>query len=129
MLKRLLTLPERQSLFLFGARGTGKSTLVKHQFDHQQSLYINLLRQHDEERFSRNPDELQAEVLAMAAEQKYVVIDEIQKIPKLLDIVHLLMGETDKIFILTGSSARKLKQGGANLLAGRAFVYHLFPFT
>lgn len=59
----------------------------------------------------------------------YVVIDEIQKVPKLLDEVHRLIEETDKIFILTGSSARKLKRGGANLLAGRAFVYHLHSLS
>ena len=59
----------------------------------------------------------------------HVIIDEIQKVPKLLDVVHDLMGETDKKFILTGSSARKLKRGGANLLAGRAFVYHFFPLS
>ncbi len=59
----------------------------------------------------------------------YIVVDEIQKIPKSLDEVHRLIEETDKIFILTGSSARKLKHGGANLLAGRAFVYHLFSLS
>jgi uncharacterized protein len=59
----------------------------------------------------------------------HVVVDEIQKLPKLLDIVHSLIEKTNKYFILTGSSARKLKYGGANLLAGRAFVYHLFPFS
>ena len=104
MLERLLKLPEEQNLFLFGARGTGKSTLVKHQFDHQHSLYINLLSSHHEERLLRDPDELYAEVIALPSEKKYVVIDEIQKIPKLLDIVHLLIEETNKKFILTGST-------------------------
>jgi len=56
-----------------------------------------------------------------------VVLDEIQKVPKVLDVVHSLIEKTSKMFILTGSSARKLKYGGANLLAGRAFVQHLFP--
>lgn len=56
-------------------------------------------------------------------------IDEVQKLPKLLDIVHQLIESTDKVFIMTGSSARKLKHDGANLLAGRAFVYNLYPFT
>ena len=58
-----------------------------------------------------------------------IIIDEIQKVPKLLDIVHHLIETTSKKFILTGSSARKLRHGGANLLAGRAFVYDLHPFT
>jgi uncharacterized protein len=67
----------------------------------------------------------------MPKSSQYVIIDEIQKIPKLLDIVHLLIEskKCEKLFILTGSSARKLKAVGANLLAGRAFVYHLYPFS
>lgn len=68
-------------------------------------------------------------VKALPEAVDHVIIDEIQKVPKLLDVVHLLMGETKKIFVMTGSSARKLKRGGANLLAGRAFVYHFFPLT
>ncbi len=60
---------------------------------------------------------------------QYVIIDEIQKLPKLLDSVHQLIESTNKVFIMTGSSARKLRHGGANLLAGRAFVYNLYPFT
>lgn len=129
MLPRLLTLPEKQSLLLFGARGTGKSTLVKKQFDVQRSLYINLLLPDEEERFARNPSELQALTLALPAQITHIVIDEIQKIPKLLSIVHELIESTSKKFVMTGSSARKLKYGGADLLAGRAFVYHLFPFS
>ncbi len=129
MLKRLLTLPKKYSFFLFGARGTGKSTLIKHQFDHETSLWIDLLDPEEEDRFARNPNELRALVEALPAQTTHVILDEIQKLPKLLDIVHSLIENTDKCFVLTGSSARKLKHGGANLLAGRAFVYHLFPFS
>ena len=68
-------------------------------------------------------------IKALPPKISHVVIDEIQKIPKLLNVVHKLIEETQKKFVMTGSSARKLKYGGANLLAGRAFVYHLFPFT
>ena len=70
-------------------------------------------------------------VEAMPANSKYVIIDEVQKLPVLLDVVHLLIEnkKSEKIFILTGSSARKLKTDGVNLLAGRAFVCHLYPFS
>jgi len=129
MLPRLLKLPKNQSLFLFGARGTGKSTLVEDQFDHERCLYLNLLNPEQESRYSQNPNDLYAEIKILPANKTHIIIDEVQKIPKLLDIVHDMIEETNKIFILTGSSARKLKRGGANLLAGRAFVYHLFPFS
>lgn len=133
MHKRLLTLSKHYSLFLFGARGVGKSTLVEKTYgiETNESTYINLLDTLVEDRFARNPMELVALVEAMSAEEHYVIIDEIQKMPKLLDVVHLLIEtkKCNKYFILTGSSARKLKLGGVNLLAGRAFVYHLYPFS
>lgn len=129
MLPRLLKLPSKQSLFLFGARGTGKSTLVENQYDHQQCFYIDLLDPEREQRYSRHPNELKDEVMALPSSTTHIIIDEVQKIPILLDIVHHLIENTDKKFILTGSSARKLKRGGANLLAGRAFVYQLYPLS
>lgn len=125
---RLLKLPENRSFFLFGARNTGKSTLLKETFNTTSSLWIDLLDPMEEERYLANPSLLYSEILALE-NKKYIVIDEIQKIPKLLDVVHRLIESTDKIFIMTGSSAKKLKYGGANLLAGRAFVYNLYPFT
>ncbi len=127
--KRFLQLPHDHSFFLLGPRGAGKSTLIKHQFDHDASIIFDLLEAKFEEKFSRNPDELKDIVLALPKEKTHVIIDEIQKIPKLLDIVHQLIESTDKHFVLTGSSARKLKRGGANMLAGRAFVYHLHPLS
>lgn len=129
MLPRLLQLPKRESLFLFGARGTGKSTLIKQAFSNTKHVLFNLLDPEQEEQFSMDPNELQAQVLALPKDVTHIIIDEVQKIPKLLDLVHKLIEDTSKKFILTGSSARKLKRGGANLLAGRAFVYHLFPFS
>ena len=129
MLNRLLTLPSDASFFLFGPRAVGKTTLIKSLPWFVDSLYINLLQAKDEMRFSSRPDELADIVNALPSSTQHVIIDEVQKIPKLLDIVHELIETTDKKFILTGSSARKLKRGGANLLAGRAFVYHLHPFT
>ncbi len=125
---RLLKLPKEHSIFLFGARNTGKSTLVKEVYA-DSSIIIDLLKSETEARFSRRPDELYDIVIALPQTTTHVIIDEVQKNPKLLDVVHDLMGQTKKYFIMTGSSARKLKQGGANLLAGRAFVYHMYPLT
>jgi len=129
MFSRLRHFSHKHSFFLFGPRGVGKSTLLKKRFEPKECLWIDLLDSDLEDQFSRNPSDLFAIVKALPKETIYVVIDEIQKIPKLLDEVHRLIESTDKIFILTGSSARKLKHGGANLLAGRAFVYHLFALS
>lgn len=129
MIPRLIKLPEEQSFLLFGARGTGKSTKLKEQFQTKNSLWFDLLDPIEEERFALNPNELKNIVLAAPKHITYIVIDEIQKNPKLLNVVHSLIESTDKCFIMTGSSARKLKRDGANLLAGRAFVYNLFPFS
>ncbi len=120
------------SFFVFGARGTGKSTLVRNLLEQKRVLNIDLLNPEDEDRFARSPNALISEVKARVADIDWVLIDEVQKLPKLLDCVHLLM--TDKItdhilFALTGSSARKLKIVGANLLAGRAFLNELYPLT
>lgn len=131
LIRRINKLPHDQHFFLFGARGVGKSTLIKSVFNHSKSLWLDLLNTDDESRFTRNPMQLEAIVLKLTSDVTHVVIDEIQKVPKLLDVVHRLIENktvTQK-FIMTGSSARKLKRGGANLLAGRAFVYHLYPFS
>ncbi len=130
-LARLLTLAKHHTLLLFGARGVGKSALLEAIFNFKDNLYINLLNPLEEARFARNPNELIELVSAMSADSTHVIIDEVQKVPKLLDVVHLLLEnkKSDKLFILTGSSARKLKANGVNLLAGRAFVYHLYPFS
>jgi len=91
-------------------------------------LWIDLLKEDDEERFGRAPDTL-SHVLAQTRYER-VVLDEVQKAPKLLDVVHREMEQhRSTVFILTGSSARKLKRGHADLLAGRALSYHLHPFT
>lgn len=129
MIERLLKLPKDRNILLFGARGTGKSTLLKSIFPKTSTYWINLLDPEEEQKFALRPNELIAIVKALPDSITHIVIDEIQKIPKLLDVVHLLIESTNKKFVLTGSSARKLKRGGANLLAGRAFVYNLFPFS
>ncbi len=129
MIPRLLKLPEDESFFLFGPRGVGKTTLLKHLPWFSRALYINLLKPSEEQRYARDPDELIAIASALPNEVKHIIIDEVQKLPKLLNVVHELIETTSKKFVLTGSSARQLKHGGANLLAGRAFVYSLHPFS
>lgn len=128
MVGRLQKLSKNNSLFLFGARGCGKSTLLKELFPKSKTLWIDLLTAEDEDRFRRDPDQLS--YLIENQKPQRVVLDEIQKIPKLLDIVHRQIElRPDLQFVLTGSSARKLKRGAANLLAGRAIEYFLFPLT
>lgn len=127
MFQRIINLPKDNSFFLFGPRGTGKSTLIKGIFDPSQVFYIDLLLYQTENQYAKDPDLLYRQVKALNVST--VVIDEVQKLPKLLDIVHKLIEETEKQFILTGSSARKLKRGSANLLAGRAFERFLHPLT
>ena len=128
MFRRIQKLSKNNSFFLFGARGTGKTTLLKQGFQGTETLWIDLLTDADESRYGRRPDEL-SQALKHGNYQT-VVIDEVQKAPKLLDIVHHEMEKRNTTqFILTGSSARKLKHGSANLLAGRAFTHHLFPLT
>jgi predicted AAA+ superfamily ATPase len=83
-----------------------------------------------ENTFSKNPERLKLQLMGLKTRPERVVIDEIQKVPKLLDVVHgLIESKLKTKFILTGSSARKLKRGAANLLAGRAYVYNLHPLT
>jgi uncharacterized protein len=127
MFRRLLKPSKNNSFFIFGPRGTGKTTLLKSLFAAREPLWIDLLLDSDEETFRRAPEELS--VILARHPREWVVIDEIQKNPKLLDIVQLEIENKNTKFVLTGSSARKLKRGAANLLGGRAFGYHLFPLT
>lgn len=129
MIDRFLQLPKKRSFFLFGPRNTGKSTLIEKIFTSDFSVWFNLLDAAQQEELLINPMRLAEKVNALPECISHVIIDEIQKVPKLLDVVQLLMAKTAKIFVMTGSSARKLKKEGVNLLAGRAFVYHLYPFT
>ena len=127
MLERLLKLPTNQNLFLFGPRNTGKSTLIRATYP--DALLIDLLDYEEENKFASNPKELKYIIDALPDSITHVIIDEIQKVPKLLDTVHQLIESSSKYFILTGSSARKIKRGASNMLAGRAFVYYLYPFS
>lgn len=117
-----------RSLFLFGPRQTGKTSLLKKQFPH--SPFYNLLLADTFLRISQRPHLIREELLSKKASIKNpVIIDEIQKLPLLLDEVQYLIEEKGYRFILTGSSPRKLKAGQANLLGGRARMRQLFPLT
>ncbi len=129
MFNRLLNFSKNSSLFLFGARGTGKTFLLKEHFKPPHAVYFDLLSPEQNEIFSLRPQTLIEQLATLGSETEWIVIDEIQKIPKLLDVVHQQIESSRFKFALSGSSARKLKRGGANLLAGRAFVNHLFPLT
>ena len=131
MIRRMINLPKNRSCFLFGARGTGKSTLLRASFPPEATLSYNLLEASTEDRLSRDPQALERDVLGLAPQVTHVIVAEIQKVPRLLDVVHNLLEthHVPQVFVLTGSSARKLRTGGANLLAGRASIRHLFPFV
>ncbi len=129
MYQRKLSTSKNTSFFLFGARGTGKSTFLKHEFDSPTTMWIDLLKNSEEEAFLFDPDTLTKRLDALDTTPEWVVIDEIQKVPKLLDIVHYEIENRGIKFALAGSSARKIRRGGANLLAGRALMNNLFPLT
>lgn len=129
MFIRTLKLEQDQNILLLGPRGTGKSTLLRGLYPKETSYWIDLLLPATEDRYARDPERLLREVAALPPAIKTIVIDEVQKVPALLDVVHSLIESTSKSFVLTGSSARKLKAGSANLLAGRALAYSLFPLT
>lgn len=110
----LLTLPMKQNVLLFSARNTGKSTLVARPYEPESPYWVDLLDPLQESEFAENPAELKAIVDGLPDEVTHVVIDEVQKIPKLFDAVHQLIESTRKKFILVGLSARKLNYGNAN---------------
>jgi len=115
-----------ESAFLWGARQTGKSTLLKALFP--TSLYFDLLLSDEYNRFLRNPALLREIVLASGTSD-LVIIDEIQKIPALLNEIHWLIVNTNSRFILSGSSPRNILRTGGNLLGGRALRYELYPLV
>ena len=126
---------KKKSVFVFGARGTGKTSFLRalRETKLKNSIYLDFLNNTTFRRYFENPDLLISEVSSHVAKHKTVVviIDEVQKIPKILDTVHLLIEEHrgNAVFVLTGSSARKLKRGGANLLAGRAITNYMYPLS
>lgn len=130
MIRRQLDITSyNNSLFLFGPRQVGKTWLIKNTLTPE--LYINLLNNEDYSRYSKSPSLFPKEVRAVKNTGPcQIVIDEVQRCPFLLDEIQLAMDENPNVqFILTGSSARKLKRAGVNLLGGRAITLHLHPFT
>jgi len=122
----LTALLEKKSFFLFGPRATGKTKLVKTQLK-TSALIIDLLRGDIFLKLSKAPWKLEEIINAHQPSPRFIVVDEVQKIPMLLDEVHRLIEDKGYTFLLTGSSARKLKSGHANLLAGRAWQAEFFP--
>ena len=130
-IKRVLDidLPLRQSAFLWGPRKTGKSTYLKAKYPH--SLVYNFLKTDLFLEFSKKPALLRERLLARNDDvmNHPVILDEVQKVPQILDEVHWLIENKGLRFMLCGSSARKLKRGKANLLGGRAWRYEMFPLV
>lgn len=122
-------LSKGQTAFLWGARKTGKSFYLKKHFP--DSVYYDLLQTDQYFRFLKEPHLLREEVLALDEDRLLypIIIDEVQKIPPLLDEVHWLIENSKAYFILCGSSARKLKREGVNLLGGRAWRYEFYPLV
>ncbi len=116
----------KQSFFLFGPRGTGKSTFLKHHYP--DALWIDLLKPDVFRAYAARPERL-IELVRGNPEKKIVIVDEVQKVPDILSAVHsLIEAKKGRTFILTGSSARKLKRTGVDLLAGRVLLRTLHPF-
>ncbi len=127
--KIAIRLPKGKSAFLWGPRKTGKSTYLKKNFPH--SLVYDFLKTDLALEFTKRPSLLRERILAKDARllKHPVILDEVQKVPEIMDEVHWLIENKRISFILCGSSARKLKRGKANLLGGRAWRYELFPLV
>ncbi len=130
----LADIPPSRSFFIFGPRATGKTTLVNKFIKLQEhGLVYDLLKSDDFLRLNSSPETLRKEVISLLPQDGVlnVHVDEVQKVPRLLDEIQFLIENyPNRVrFILSGSSARKLKRFGSNLLAGRAWEYHLYPFT
>lgn len=130
MIKRIVDLPRGKSFFLVGPRQTGKSTLIRSLLD-AASWSVDLLQSELFLRYAREPElfRREAEMKITRQRVKTIFIDEVQRLPELLNEVHLLIERHACRFILSGSSARKLRRGSTNLLAGRAVERYLFPFV
>ena len=125
MLKRILKVPD-QSFFLLGPRGSGKSTWLRSMFP--DAHVFDLLSEETYQRLLSNPGQF-ADELRSISTGRWVIVDEVQRLPHLLNEVHLFMEEKRLNFVLCGSSARKLKRAGVNLLAGRALRRSMHPFV
>ncbi len=129
MLTRILKLPISLDFFLFGPRSTGKTTLLASLFRPQSTVTFDLLQPSIQEQFIERPDTFRNALDALPSSVETVIIDEVQRVPALLDVVQEFIQKRRFRFVLTGSSARKLKRGHANLLGGRAVTRTLGPLT
>lgn len=128
MFTRTIRLPAAgtETFFLWGPRQTGKTTLLRHTYP--EAFWIDLLKAEEYRRYLQNPERIREELDARGSVRQ-VVIDEVQKVPQILDEVHWLFENRGIHFALSGSSARKVKRGAANLLGGRAVRYELHGLT
>ena len=128
---RILKLPLKHSFFLFGPRQVGKTTLIKNSFGLDSCLIYDVLIPEELRRLKMNPGRFRDEIIYRDSKYTHVFIDEVQKLPEILDEIHYLLENMKKppAFILSGSSARKLKRSNANMLGGRAFSFSLFGLT
>ena len=128
---RILKLPLKHSFFLFGPRQVGKTTLIKNSFGLDSCLIYDLLIPEELRRLKMNPGRFRDEVIYRDSKYTHVFIDEVQKLPEILDEIHYLLENMKKppAFILSASSVRKLKRSNANMLGGRAFSFSLFGLT
>ena len=132
MYPRWIRLPSSHSFFLFGPRLTGKSTLLKQVYAGAGNVMIDLLDTKNFERYTADPSALGRELAAYPKTPRRVILDEVQRVPALLNEVHRLMesaGTKDIQFVMSGSSARKLKRAHADMLAGRAWTFELHPLS
>jgi len=135
MYPRVCNILKNNSFFLFGPRGSGKTWYLREFFkaEHQEVTNLNLLDEKIYLDLLADTTRLNNYIRKSSASSQWIVIDEVQKIPSLLDTVHQILEDPQHhgnvFFAMTGSSARKLKRGGANLLAGRAFLYNMYPLS
>ena len=124
---RIIKFQDAESSFLFGVRGSGKTALLRKLFP--SALFIDLLSEARYQSYLSNIGLFYEEVNASSVNDSLIIVDEIQRMPQLLNEVHRFIESSDRRFILTGSSARKIKAKGVNLLGGRAGIKYLYPFT
>ena len=126
---RIIKIPENKTIFLFGVRGSGKTFLLNRLFPPSSYLHINLLDESLYQSYISNVGLFYETISASSKDDDLVIVDEIQRMPQLLNEVHRFIESSNRRFILTGSSARKIKARGVNLLGGRAGNKLLHPFT
>lgn len=129
MILRTVKPLKSNSFFMFGPRSCGKTTLLQEYFGPESTLFLDLLDPHLYDQLILDLGRFNALINSPENVKKRVVIDEIQRIPRLLDLIHSNIQKHKRQFVMTGSSSRRLKQAGVNLLAGRAWVYELFPLS